>query len=103
MKLSNTLFFFTLLLPISSVYSQEIPRGVNYKRASESVNDLAKTNLEKALANSDSVPSDFFGEVVVVGPLLWKAFGFVLALVICGGVIPCATAQHKRFARVSDV
>ena len=29
--------------------------------------------MEAALAGSDSVPSELFGEVVVVGPLLWKA------------------------------
>lgn len=73
MTLSNILFVATFLLSVSSAFSQEIPRGVNYKRASESVNALAKANLELALVNSDSVPPDFFGEAVVVGPLLWKA------------------------------
>jgi len=73
MKPSNIIFVATLLLSVSSAFSQEIPKGVNYKRASESVNALARANLEHALANSDSVPSDFFGEAVVVGPLLWKA------------------------------
>jgi len=73
MKLSNTLFVATFLLAIPSTYSQEIPKGVKYKRASESVNALAKNNLERALVSSESVPPDLFGEVVVVGPLLWKA------------------------------
>ncbi len=73
MKLSNTLLVATFLLSYSFAYGQEIPKGVNYKRAPESVNALAKSNLELALASSDALPSDLFGEVVVVGPLLWKA------------------------------
>jgi len=73
MKLSYTLFAAIFLLSITSAYSQEIPKGVNYKRAPDSVNALAKANLEHALVSSDSVPPDFFGDVVVVGPLLWKA------------------------------
>jgi len=73
MKLLNALLLATVLFSISSAYGQEIPNGVNYKRASESVNALAKTNLENALVSSDSLPPDLFGEVVVVGPLLWKA------------------------------
>jgi len=73
MKFSNTLLVATLLLAFSSVYSQEIPKGVNYKRAPEAVNARAKANLEVALVGSDALPPDLFGEVVVVGPLLWKA------------------------------
>jgi hypothetical protein len=73
MKFSNILFVATMFLGFSSAYSQEIPKGVNYKRASDSANALAKANLEFALVGSDSLPPDLFGEVVVVGPLLWKA------------------------------
>ncbi len=73
MKLSNTLLVATLLLSCSFIQAQEIPKGVNYKRAPDAVNALAKTNLESALASSDSLPSNLFGQVVVVGPLLWKA------------------------------
>ena len=73
MKLSISILVAIFLLSISSGYSQEIPKGVNYKRASDSVNALAKANLEQALVSSESVPPDFFGEVVVVGPLLWKS------------------------------
>ena len=73
MKLLKALFLATVLFSISSAYGQEIPKGVNYKRASESVNALAKTNLERALVSSELLPPDLFGEVVVVGPLLWKA------------------------------
>jgi len=73
MKLSNTLLVTTFLVFISSAYSQEIPKGVNYKKASEAVNTLAKVNLERALVSTEAVPPDFFGAVVVVGPMLWKS------------------------------
>ena len=73
MKLSRVSLPVLVLLAFCTAYGQEIPKGVNYKKASEEVNALAKTNLEKALAGSDSLPPELFGEVVVVGPMLWKA------------------------------
>ena len=73
MKSSTTIFVATFLLSLSFVLGQEIPTGVTYKRASESVNAEAKASLELALRSSDLPPPDFFGDVVVVGPLLWKA------------------------------
>lgn len=73
MKLSRVSLPVLVLLAFCTAYGQEIPKGVNYKRASDEVNALAKTNLEKALASSDSVPPGLFAEVVVVGPMLWKA------------------------------
>jgi len=73
MKVSTTLIATILfLLSCSFADGQEIPKGVNYKRAPETVNALAKTNLEVALKGSDPLPSDLYGEVVVVGPSLWK-------------------------------
>jgi hypothetical protein len=45
---------------------------VNYKPASEPVNAAARSALERALA-ADSTPQDFFGDVTVCGPMLWKA------------------------------
>lgn len=63
----------TALLQSSAPSSgQEIPRGVNYKRASDELNGMAKTKLEKAL-QSDAAPTDLYGGVTVVGPMLWKA------------------------------
>jgi hypothetical protein len=73
LKLSIIPLAASLLLVYSSAQSQEIPKGVNYKRASETVNALAKNRLETALVPSDSLPADFFGDVTVVGPMLWKA------------------------------
>ncbi|HEX6188305.1 MAG TPA: hypothetical protein VFZ40_09505 [Pyrinomonadaceae bacterium] len=61
-----------LLFACITAYSQEVPKGVRYKKASDAVNNAAKTNLETALA-SDSLPTDFFGDVTVAGPMLWKS------------------------------
>lgn len=60
------------LLLSSPAFGQEIPKGVRYKRASEELNALARSKLESALA-SDKMPSEFFGSVTVIGPMLWKA------------------------------
>src|SRR5215204_6022768 len=101
MKLLNALLLATVLFSISSAYGQEIPNGVNYKRASESVNALAKTNLENALVSSDSLPPDLFGEVVVVGPLLWKALkpsaDQVLVAVLAEGKRIITDDERKAF------
>jgi len=61
-----------VLFACTTAYNQEIPNGVRYKKASDAVNNAAKANLETALA-SDSLPTNFFGEVTVVGPMLWKS------------------------------
>jgi hypothetical protein len=66
--------FALILVPLflaGSSSAQEIPKGVNYKKASESVNAAAKSALENALT-SESTPLDFFGDVTVCGPMLWK-------------------------------
>jgi hypothetical protein len=62
-----------LLLACCAARAQEVPKGVNYKRAPEEVNALAQSGMESALAVSDKVPAGFFGEVTVVGPTLWRA------------------------------
>ena len=61
-----------ILFTCTIAYSQEIPNGVRYKKAPDAVNDAAKASLESALA-SDSLPVNFFGDVTVIGPLLWKS------------------------------
>src|SRR5882672_762310 len=63
---------FAILLTSVSAMSQEVPEGVVYKTAPESVNAAAKLALEKALA-SDSFPAEIFGDVTVCGPMLWKS------------------------------
>lgn len=73
MKLSKIALVSTLLLLSAHAYSQGIPKGVNYKRASEAINSQAKSSLENALAHLDLFPANLFGDVTVVGPMLWKA------------------------------
>lgn len=63
----------TVLLALCAARAQEVPKGVNYKRAPEEVNALARSGIERALAVPDKVPAGFFGEVTVVGPTLWRA------------------------------
>src|SRR6476469_2308561 len=64
----------TMLVTINAAMAQEVqvPEGVNYKTAPESVNIAAKSALQTALA-SDQFPEEMFGEVTVCGPMLWKA------------------------------
>jgi hypothetical protein len=62
----------TLLFACATAYSQEIPNGVRYKKAPDAINNAAKANLETALT-SDSLPTNFFGDVTVVGPMLWRS------------------------------
>jgi len=73
MKLLNIPMLAILILVCSFAYGQDVPKGVNYKKAPDAVNALAKSRLENALTPSDSFPPDFFGDVTVVGPMLWKA------------------------------
>jgi hypothetical protein len=56
----------------TSALAQEIPKGVTYKPAPDAVNAVAKSALETAL-RADSFPKEIFGEVMVCGPMLWKA------------------------------
>ena len=71
MKFSKVIAVF--LCSCAIAYSQDVPNGVRYKKASDEVNRLAKSSLENALINSDAVPTNFFGDAVMVGPMLWKA------------------------------
>ena len=70
MKISLALAI--ILLVSAFTFGQEIPNGVRYKKATDAVNNTAKTNLERALA-SESLPQDLFADATVVGPMLWKA------------------------------
>ncbi len=70
MKTLKLLLF--LLCITAGGYAQEIPNGVRYKKASEDVNNLAKSGLEKALSTPETFPSDLFGQSTVLGPMLWN-------------------------------
>jgi hypothetical protein len=70
MKISHALV--VILLVCTVAFAQEIPNGVRYKKATDAVNNVAKANLENALT-SETLPSNFFGDVTVIGPMLWKS------------------------------
>jgi hypothetical protein len=73
MKLRRVLIgLFAVLALATFVAGQDIPRGVNYKKAPDTVNAAAQSALETALA-AETFPPDLFGEVTVCGPMLWKA------------------------------
>jgi hypothetical protein len=72
----NSLTKYTVsLLLFSFCYTaaQEIPEGIIYKIAPDEINTLAKSGLEHALANSDNIPLELFGDLIVCGPMLWKS------------------------------
>lgn len=52
-------------------FSQEIPKGVNYKNTSPEINTKAKAALEAAIHSKD-VPKDIFGDNISCGPTLWN-------------------------------
>lgn len=49
---------------------QEIPAGVRYKPAPESINIAVKSSLERALAG-DSFPNTVLKDIFTCGPMLW--------------------------------
>ncbi len=52
---------------------QDIPPGIKYKPAPDSVNAAAKLKLERALANGAAFPEELLGENgILCGPTLWK-------------------------------
>jgi hypothetical protein len=73
MKLHRAMLgLFSVMALATVVAGQDIPRGVNYKKAPDTVNAAAQSALETALA-ADTFPPDLFGDVTVCGPMLWKA------------------------------
>jgi hypothetical protein len=51
---------------------QDVPNGVTYKRASKAVDSKAKSSLELMLKEPTKAPAWFVGNLVTVGPTLWK-------------------------------
>lgn len=101
MKISLTLAL--VFLVCATALGQEIPSGVRYKKASDEVDNAAKAILETAIA-SESLPSTFLGDVVVVGPMLWKSLkpsadkmllGTMPVTLIVPGPVPFS-AEAKR-------
>lgn len=52
--------------------SVQVPPGVLYKPADGAINQIARDELVKALAQEGEISKDFFGESLTCGPGLWK-------------------------------
>jgi hypothetical protein len=62
----------TLVIVITTLsLGQDIPHGVNYKKASADVNAQSKAQVEQALA-ATSTPDSFLRDVITCGPILWN-------------------------------
>jgi hypothetical protein len=57
-------------LAAANCVGQDVPKGVNYKKASAETNAKAKIALERALSDTDT-PTDFLSQGVICGPILW--------------------------------
>jgi len=63
---------FTLgVLTSAACAGQDVPKGVNYKKATAEINGKAKAALEQALSDTNT-PTTFLSEVVMCGPILWN-------------------------------
>ena len=63
---------FTLgALTAGTCVGQDVPKGVNYKKASAEVNGQAKAALESALSDAGT-PKAVLSDVISCGPILWN-------------------------------
>ncbi len=58
-------------LASAACMAQEVPKGVNYKKASDEVNAKAKAALEQALSDPGT-PTEFLSGTISCGPVLWN-------------------------------
>ena len=56
---------------VSYCVGQDVPKGVNYKKATAEINAKAKGALEQALSVAET-PTGFLSEVISCGPILWN-------------------------------
>lgn len=59
------------VLCVAKCAGQDVPNGVNYKKASAETNAKAKGELERALAATE-IPTSFLSDVISCGPILWN-------------------------------
>ena len=67
-----------LALLCSPAFSQEVPGGVNYKKASDEINAKAKSLLEEALSKPPGeldVDRTFGKSSIMCGPFVWDLIG----------------------------
>jgi hypothetical protein len=50
---------------------QDVPQGVNYKKATPEINAKAKLAIEQALSGNE-IPTRFLSDTVSCGPILWN-------------------------------
>jgi hypothetical protein len=63
---------FTLgVLTAATSVGQDVPKGVNYKKAAAEINGRAKAALERALSDTET-PTKLLSEVISCGPILWN-------------------------------
>jgi hypothetical protein len=71
------LIFIVLLCLIAVVgFAQDqaqVPPGVNYKTAPDSVNNAAKDALQKTLAGDKTASKQVLSDAITCGPMLWQA------------------------------
>jgi len=58
-------------LTAANCVGQDVPKGVNYKKATAETNAKAKIALERALSDTDA-PTNFLSQGVSCGPILWN-------------------------------
>ena len=61
----------SIILIAAFSLAQDVPSGVNYKKASPEVNAKAKAALEQALANP-AMPTGLLSDTISCGPILWN-------------------------------
>ena len=62
----------SLFLIAVASFGQDVPQGVNYKKASPETNAKAKAALERALADSNPPAALLSGDAISCGPILWS-------------------------------
>jgi hypothetical protein len=68
---SLALAFTLWVLTVATCVGQDVPKGVNYKKATAEINGKAKVALERSLSDTET-PTKFISEVISCGPILWN-------------------------------
>ena len=58
-------------LTAASSLAQDVPQGVNYKKATPEINSKAKFALQKAISDAET-PAAFLSDSLTCGPMLWN-------------------------------
>jgi hypothetical protein len=69
-RILETVFTLGVLISMPCL-GQDVPKGVNYKKASAEINAKAKAELEQALSDPGT-PTSFLSGTISCGPVLWN-------------------------------